>query len=360
MAKQNLFSALIPLALALCLAAAPVSALSENAGTLILSATVEPAAEIALKAPASGELAAFSVKSGDCVQKGSALFSVEPKRVYAEVNGTVAIVYAQKGDSADAAMTRYGAVMQIDYEDRYVLRCVNSSAYNSAENRDLYVGAPVYLRAANERSFADGVITAVSGKSFTVQVLGGDLVFTQDIKVYREPDYSSRSLLARAKLESVPPYAVAASGAVTDMAVRRGDAVRAGDYLFSYVPDALEPSLLQLASPTAVTADAEWIVLDVQVKQGASVQKGQLLATVCALGDYRLQASVEESDLRRVAVGDRMTVRYEESGAPDTVATVTSIGALGSGGDVSSYAVYLAPEHTRGALPGMHATVEKP
>lgn len=46
------------------------------------------------------------------------------------------------------------------------------------------------------------MITAAGGGSFTVQVLGGDLVYTQDVKIYREPDYDSKTLLARASLST--------------------------------------------------------------------------------------------------------------------------------------------------------------
>ena len=50
----------------------------------------------------------------------------------------------------------------------------------------------------------------------------------------------------------VQPYAISASGTLTDLAVRPGDEVHPGDYLFSYVPDVLGPALRGEANPTAV------------------------------------------------------------------------------------------------------------
>ena len=85
-------------------------------------------------------------------------------------------------------------------------------------------------------------------------MLGGDLVYTEDVKIYREPDYNNKTLLARAELSIVQPYAISASGTLTDLAVRPGDEVHPGDYLFSYVPDVLGPALRGEANPTAVTA----------------------------------------------------------------------------------------------------------
>ena len=209
-------------ALGLMLAAAPV-ALAESGGeALILTATVEGLTPVVLKAPASGELAVFDVREGDVLEAGQTVFAVEPIRVYADLDGTVADVYVKAGDIADAAVSRYGAALYLEYAERYQAQATTRTGYNTAENRDLRVGARVYLRSANEKHFADGVITAIDGVAFTVQVLGGDLVYTQDVKIYREADYNSKSLLARTKLSSIAPYAVSASGTVTDVAVAPG------------------------------------------------------------------------------------------------------------------------------------------
>ena len=167
---------MVALMLAALLALAGVPALAESSETLILTATVEGLDPIVLSAPASGLLAPFSVRAGQLLSPGETVFTVEPQRVYAEIDGTVADVYAQ-----------------------------------AAENRDLRVGTPVYLRSANEKHFADGRITAVNGSQFTVQVLGGDLVYTEDVKIYREPDYNNKTLLARAELSIVQPYAFSAT-----------------------------------------------------------------------------------------------------------------------------------------------------
>lgn len=209
-------------ALGLMLAATPV-ALAESGGeALILTATVEGLTPVALKAPASGELAAFDVREGDVLEAGQAVFSVEPIRVYADLDGTVADVYVKAGDIADAAVSRYGAALYLEHAERYQAQATTRTGYNTVENRDLRVGMKVYLRSANEKHFADGVITAVDEPAFTVQVLGGDLVYNQDVKIYREPDYNSKSLLARTKLSVVAPYAVTASGTVTEVAGSAG------------------------------------------------------------------------------------------------------------------------------------------
>ncbi|MEG1775931.1 MAG: biotin/lipoyl-binding protein [Clostridia bacterium] len=335
---------------------APQTAVGEE---LLLSATVQAKETFVLQAPASGVLAPFTVRVGDVVQAGSTLFAVEAKRVYADVDGVVADVYIKPGDVADAAVARYGAALKVEYADRYELQCSTTTGYSSAENRDLYVGTKVYLRSANEKHFANGVITAVSGRSFTVQVLGGDLIYTQDVKVYRTEDYDSSALLARASLSVVAPYAVSAAGTVTEVAVKAGDAVRAGDFLFAYVPDALDSQLRGKAGALLVKADEALVVTALNAQQGASVQKDQALASYCVLGAYELVAQVEEGDVNGLHVGDHMTVRFEELALEPMQAVVRAIGALGSAEDMSRYSVYLDFEAPVGVMLGMHATVER-
>ena len=328
---------MVALMLAALLALAGVPALAESSETLILTATVEGLDPIVLSAPASGLLAPFSVRAGQLLSPGETVFTVEPQRVYAEID----------------------AVMCIEYADRYQIEASTRTGYNTAENRDLRVGTPVYLRSANEKHFADGRITAVNGSQFTVQVLGGDLVYTEDVKIYREPDYNNKTLLARAELSIVQPYAISASGTLTDLAVRPGDEVHPGDYLFSYVPDVLSPALRGEANPTAVTAPQALIVTEVSVLPGASVQKDQALLSAIPAGTYRLKAQATEADVDRIAAGDEMTVSFDELDLPPVTATVTAVDPLGDGGEETSrFAVWLDFEAPDGVLPGMHATVQ--
>jgi len=325
---------------------------------LMFTATVEPAHEWALKAPASGELEAFTVRAGDVFAGGETLFAIEPQVVYAEADGVVADVYVAQGDVADGAMNRYGAVMHIDYTDRYVISGNNGNSRNTVENRDLHVGLPVYLRSMDKEESADGVITQVDGRNFTVKVIGGDLDFTERVNVYRQSDYDDTTKLTEGRLSALAPYSVSAAGTVLSVAVKPGDTVKAGDVLLTFVPDVLAPEMRTAEKATRVTAEADLVVLTVTAQQGGSVQEGQVLATVCYAGDYQLVASAEECDIGRFTVGGTMRVTFEELDMEPVEATIVSIGALGSGGDVSTYPVYLTFDAPQGVLLGMHATVE--
>ncbi len=330
--------------------------------SLILTATVEAVQTVALNAPASGQLAPFTVRTGDVVSAGETLFNVEPVKVYAPIDGTVSAVFAKAGDIAAGVTARYGAVMYIDYEERWQLMGSTRTGTDRAENRDVRIGQQVYLRSNNEENFADGIVTAMdsSSGSITVQVLGGDLKYNHTIKVYRTPDYDYNALIARGSLSTVAPYAVSASGTITDVAVSGGDAVKAGDYLFSYVPDELAPERRGAKDATAAKAGADWIVTGVNVQPGSSVQKDQPLLTAVKLNDYELVAQAEEDETGRIAVGDVFSVCFEELDIASVEATVTAISPLGSAGDdVSTYTVRLSFSVPEGVWPGMHATAER-
>lgn len=348
------FAALLLALILICSAAAA------ETESLILTGTVEAAHTTVLKAPASGELAPFTVRAGDVLSRGETVFSIEPVKVYAPVDGTVAGVFIQAGSIADAAVSRYGAAMYLDYAQRYEISASMRTGYDHADNRDLRVGMPVYVRSVNEKHFADGFITNVSGTSFTVAVQGGDLVYNQDVKIYRTADYEHESLLARSELSTVAPYAISASGTVTDVAVSYGDAVKAGSYLFSYVPDELEPALRAKKDALWAKAAEDWVVQTVQVENGAKVQKDQVLLTAVRAGDYELVAQAAEDEVSRIAVGDGFTAHFEELDTEPVEAVVSAISPLGTNnGEETTYAVYLDFAVPQGVWIGMHATLEK-
>lgn len=329
--------------------------------SLILTATVEAAQSVALKAPASGELAPFTVRTGDAVSAGSTLFTVEPVKVYAPIDGTVTAVFGHAGDMASAVAARYGAVVYIDYQERWQLQGSTRTGTDRAENRDVHVGQQVWLRSNNEENFADGVITAADPSgAITVQVIGGDLVYNHTVKVYRTPDYDYNALIARGTLSTIAPYAVSASGTIIDMAVSAGQAVEAGDYLFSYVPDEIDPERRGQPHATQARAEEDWIVTGLNVQAGSSVQKGQTLLTAIRAGDYELVAQAEEGEVSSIAVGDVFTVTFEELNIAPVEASVTAISPLGTAAsDVSTYTVRLSFTVPQGVWPGMHATIER-
>lgn len=328
-------------------------ALAEQA-PLTLTAVVTGEAELPLKAPTSGELAPFTLRAGDAVKAGDPLLTVQQKNLYAPMNGTVSAVYAQAGDVASAVSGRYGAVIQLEYESHWELRCNTMTGYSSLDNSDLRVGTPLYLRSGNKQHFASGVITHVEGRSFVAAVLGGDLIYDQTVDVYRSEDYVAKSLLAEARISAVAPLALTITGTVTSVAVKRGDVVNAGDLLLCYVPDELEPEVRGAADPGIITAPQNGAVLSLTATQGMTVNKGQVLGTLRT--GMRLSTLVNEEDLAALAVGQTAQVSFDALGLT-AEATVLSVSAVGTEAENSQYTVLLSCACPEDARYGMHATV---
>ena len=347
------------LLLFLMTACIPFSAL---AGEILLMGVVTAGEEVAIPAPHSGELAPFALKPGNRVNAGETLFLIRPRSVYAEVDGTVAAIHAGDGQSAAGAVSRFGAVLQIEHENRYELLFSTATGYNSAVNRDLWVGTPVFLRSVNGRNFGLGSITSVSGNRFVVSIQSGDLVFDEEVRAYRTEDYAATALLGRAKPVLVPPYGVVVSGTVLSMKAQRGDKVRQGDLLFTYVPDSLSPQ--QRAQAGRAEAGEPLVISSVSVLPGASVQQGQVLARGYRPASMQLTAQADEKDILSLSPGTEASVYFEEMGLGPIPARVFSASALSLGDNpndsLARYEVIFGFETVPQVLFGMHATVQVP
>ena len=329
--------------------------------SLIMSATVEGKVMHAFKAPASGALAPFTLQEGDVVTANTALFTVESEKVYADIDGTVRAIYVQKGDTLVAAQARYGAAMKIEYQNRFTVEANTYSGYDRDDYHLLYVGMPVFVRSNNGKRFADGVITQVQGSAFTVELKEGTILYEDDVKVYLTKKYRNDELLASDSITAIAPYDVSvASGTVVDVAVKTGDVVKAGDLLFSYVPDTLAPEKRGAEDALTLLADKEYAVVNVSATQGMKVQKDQVLAMGYALEELELVGHVEERDVANVSIGDTFTVRFDEFDIAPLQATVTDIGSVGdTSGERTKYPVRLSFPITQGIRIGMHATLER-
>lgn len=334
----------------LCLAGTPALAVD-----LLLVAQVTAVEEAALTAPFSGEIAPFTLRSGDLVKQGEEAFRVLPREAYAEMAGTLAAIHVKPGQSAAAAAQRYGAVMQIMPEDRFELHCSMRTGYNSKENRDLQVGTSVYIRSSDGKQTAQGEIFSVSGMNFSVAVRGGNLLFDEEARVYRTEDYADKSLLGRAKPTVVQPYKVQGGGTVLSVAVEKGAKVQEGDLLYTYAPETL--SAEQVKNGGQVIAMRDLIINTVQITPGAQVAQGQVLATAYPASSLGLTARAQEGDLAMLTPGTQAAVTFEELGLPPLPATVESVSRLGAGEDTALYQVYLSFEAPDTVLLGMHGTL---
>ena len=327
---------------------------------LVMHATVEGKEEIALQAPASGLLAPFALNLGELIKSNATIFSIEPKIVYAPINGEVTSILINHGSDLAAAEVRYGSAMQISYENSYILNAHTAQGHYSEENRDLHQGMTVYLRDRDKEQFATGRITNFDNGAYTVEIINNEFEYFDYVKIYRDAEYSSSALIGEDSPIRIEPYAInVQQGTVKEVFVKEGDIVKLGDPLFSYVPDALPINQVP-EGEISVVALEDYILSSVSVAQGANVAKDQVLATVYKVNDFQLVASIEENELSQVKIGDTFKVSFDAFKDKEVEATVSNISYVGKEqGERVIYPVYLTFEVFEGVGIGMSATVTK-
>ncbi len=346
------------IAVAVLMAALPLGmALAETDGQAVtLSGRVEAGETITVAAPYGGLLGDYTLRAGDIVSEGDALFTIGTTKVYAPTDGTVRGVFARAGDDAAYVEGRYGALLTIEPDVQFVVQSDTSGAYDS-EGRAVHAGETVYLASVNStKRDGTGRITAVSGKAFTVEVTEGTLELDESVTIHRKADHDTESRIGRGKTDRPDPVTVSGQGGVLRVRVEDGETVRRGDVLLETVNGTL---LGKVDMTDAVAAPASAVVASVPAAPGAQVAADQPLATLYPLDGYRVAADINENDLPLVAAGD--TVQLEISGLTDTSAvpgTVTAISGLNHAASGEAvYKVYVALDADKEVREGMSVTV---
>ena len=338
------------LAAALLLAAVP-AALAEG---VTLEGTVQAGRTVSIAAPYAGMVGDFTVKAGDEVAAGEALFMIATQKVYAEADGTVTGLFAMPGDSAQTVQDRYGALCYIEDDVRYKAICTSAGADGDIEDKVVHAGETVYIKSTQNTSRkGEGIVTAVSAEGYTVEITRmNDLNLNESVKVYRDSDYDADSCIGSGRTSAVPATAVNASGSVLRVCVSDGQPVHRGDLLFEIVPDALEG--LRGGDGT-VTMPEDGVLLSVSAQSGAQAAKDAVLATYCPAGMMEVVCPVDEDDLSALRVGARVGVTLDALPGETLDGTVESIARVMN--DEGSYDVTVSLRDTENVRIGMSATV---
>lgn len=315
---------LISLTLALTLSLFALPALAD---TVEMSGTVVNVSPVILSFDAAGTAAAVNVSAGDRVAAGEVLASLKVTPVYASAPG-VAHVFAQTGDSVEDLTTRYGGVVIVEPEVRYTLSCSSSTAYDAEANRIIHPGETVYVKGISNASYTgSGVVTLVSGNSYTVELNGKDFVSGNSFYIYREPDFAAASKLGKGSISRAAYALYTGEGIVSRLAVKEGDTVQKGDLLYETVSAAYTGNT---GDCTVVTAPEAGIIAELSVTAGTAVTDGTLLGTLYPDTGLRVKAYVDEEGLAVLSEGKQVSVSftYSENSAPLT-GTVEKISFLG-------------------------------
>ena len=332
------------------------------ADSISLNGTVTAAETCEVYAPIGGGVANVAVEPGQLVAAGDVIAELRTNKYYAEHDGVISGIFAAEGDSADAISARYGAVMYIEGAS-YTISATIDEAYNDAATRFVHTGEAVYLKCRTDAAHTGtGIITAINGNSYTVEVTSGEFLPDEIVGIFRSESYSNSERIGRGNAVRKNPTAVTGNGGIVSIAVEDGATVTRGQLLF----ETLDGSFDGLVSTgTQITANAAGVVSSVNAQQGGSVQKNSVVAVIWPADSMRVEADIDEDDLGYIKVGDKVSIELnwnqdDEVTYPGTV-TMIAASSNGAGGAQAKYKVWIdftPDENTRFGMNAVITTVD--
>lgn len=352
---KKLLSALLLVVLSLSLATAAMARTVTADGTVVSTGTV------IVTSAAGGTVAEVAVSEGDAVSAGDVLAAIAPSKVYALQDGTVRF-FGSAGDDAAEISTEYGAVAYVEPSLRYTISASTRNAYSSEENKIIHPGETVYLRATeNAQLTGTGRVTTVSGSSYTVEVLTGNLESGYSVNIFRTEDYAATSRIGRASVSLKDPVAYTAEGLITAFCVEDGAQVKKGDVLFETV-SASWPADASALTQTAAPVDG--VISSISLSKGSTLSAGSTVAEIWPDENLRIEASVPESDLALFTVGKEVSIElnYLDNGEYTVSGVVEKVSRIGaestsSESEEAVFSVWIKPASTDRLSYGLHAIV---
>ena len=355
--------------IAVLVAAALLLAPCALADSITFTGTVAASETWEVYAPIGGTVEKVEGEAGRKVKAEDVLVKLSTTKVYAEESGTVTGVFGQPGDSAETVAQKYGAVVAIEGESVYSIAASTDNASNSTSTKFVHVGEEVYLECYSDgKHTGKGVITEIQGTDYTVRVTSGEFLIGETVNVFRGDSAVSANRIGRGTLNRVSPTAVTGSGSIVSFAVSAGDTVERGDLLFETLDGSFNGLYM---SGDAITAGVDGTISQINAQQGSAVQKDSVVAVLYPDNAMRVEASVAETNLASIAVGDPVSIELvwnQDEGVtyPGTVSMISAIADSAAGdamdGDSSvTYTVYIdftPDENTRYGMSAVVTTLE--
>ncbi len=353
---KKLMTVLMILALCLSLGGAAL------ADTVTMNGTVVNVRPVTVTAASGGTVAKILALAGERVQAGDAVVELETDKVYALQDGT-ARVFGETGDSATMVSDRYGAVVYLEPACEYTISASTRNAYDLEENKIIHPGEEVYIKGlTGDKNEGTGLVTAVSGTSYTVEVVTGTFENSESVYIYRSAEHETTSKIGKGSISRQDPVAYTAEGIIVRYSVENGAEVKKGDVLFETLSGTYSNASGDLC---AISADRSGVIAALDLTVGSVLTEGATVFTFYADEDMRIQATVSETDLANFNVGDQVSAEftYVKGGDFHVTGTIEKISGIGAAesedSDESSFTVLIIPDSTEGLSYGMNAVVSK-
>ena len=296
------------------------------ADSITLSGTVIPAETFAVYAPVSGTAETVNAEAGQKIRAGDTLYSMKTTKIYADRDGKVSGIFGQPGDDAEAVTERYGAVLYLEEDAGYTVSATTAKAYNSMDTKIVHTGETVYvLSRSNANRSGKGIITAVSGTGYTIEVTEGVFLASESVAVFRSEDYAYETQLGYGTLTRKDPAAVTGTGAIVRIAVEDGAEVKRGDLLMETLDGTYDT---YGTNSTDIKADRDGVIGSVSVQVGGNIEKGSVAAEIYPLDRMRVEGNIPEDYVGMIAEGDPVTIELAADVNRRFEGTVVSISAF--------------------------------
>ena len=335
---------------------------SAAAEEITMTGTVVSTHTETITASLGGTVGQVMVSAGDHVEQGDPLVILTAEKVYALQDGTVR-VFGEVSDSTDMLVDRYGAVVYVEPACEYVISASTKNAYEAEENKVIHPGETVWLKSVeNMKNVGTGMVTSVSGSSYSLEVTGGSFSADESVYIFRDKNYAANSRIGRGTVSRQSPVAYSGSGIVADFSVVSGKKVKKGDVLFETLSGSYQNASGDLKS---ITAGSSGVIASISLNKGSSLSAGETVAEFYADSDLRIQATVSEADLQYINPGDSVTATfiYLDEGEYTVAGVIEKISRTSTSVDEetneASYTVLIKPESTERLCYGMNAVIEK-
>ena len=330
------------------------------ADSITMNGSVVNVAAQTITADYGGAVSKVLVSAGDQVRAGDSIALLETEKVYALQSGTVHL-FGETGDSAEMVTQRYGAVAYIEPACQYTISASTKNAYDSEENKTIHPGETVYIRCvADSRHTGTGIVTVVSGTSFSVEVADGEFENSESVYLYRDAGYTASLRIGKGSISRQDPVAYTGEGIIVNYRTEDGAGVQKGSVLFETLAGSYSSHAEDLCQ---IKAGEDGVIAELNLNIGSMVSSGDAIATFYPNDSMRIAATVSETDLRYFNVGDTVKAEftYLNDGDFSVQGTIEKISMVGStqseDSDEAYFTVWIIPESIEGLYYGMNAVI---
>lgn len=346
-----------PLNTAAATAGAPAPAPASPTG-FSAKGSIDVVERVTLIATVGGQVKDFAWLPGDAVSAEDTAIELIPTQIFAADSGVIRGLQATQGAQAGQVIAEYGALCHIERDTVRQIEAPTNTAYDKAENRDVRVGDVLRVLQGSGDNEVKGTATVVrrTAGGYVVELEQGQFDLEKSAKLYRGTgdDYKDKDKVGRGDVTRPATLPVLGDGCIATVLVEEGQRVERGQPLFTL--DAA--SARHEAAPVeSVSFGRPGVLTELLVRPGQFVAQGQALMTLMPTDSVLAVLDVDELDIARVEVGQRIRLKVDAHPDRELSGTVREIVPQGNMVlDTTKFRVKVALDNTDGLMVGMRLT----